>query len=356
MLYYLKNSKEGTYMKYSFRNDYSELCHPQLLEALNRASTEQNTGYGLDKHSDNAKKLIKEKLQSEDCDIHFVTGGTQANATVISHALRPFEAVLACSTGHINVHETGAIEATGHKVYTTPGYEGKLTPIDIETALKYHQDEHMVKIKMVYISQSTEVGTVYNVAELKALYESCKDNDLYLYIDGARLSSGLAASDVEFNMLKDLCDVMYIGGTKIGMLSGEGIVIFNDQLKQYFRYHIKNKGAMLAKGFVVGIQFEAAFTDNLYFKMGQHQNELARYLSDELKNLEIPLLSESSTNQIFPIFSKDVVEALKEIYEFEIWEPVGDKLAIRFVTSWFTSKEVCIELIKDIKLLIELIS
>lgn len=339
-------------MKYSFKNDYSELCHPELLAALQKASNEQNIGYGLDKHSDSAKKLIKEKLESDDCDIHFVTGGTQANASVISYILRPYEAVLSCSTGHINVHETGAIEATGHKVYTVPGVDGKLTPSDIESALKYHQDEHMVKIGMVYISQSTEVGTVYSAVELQALYEVCKDNDLYFYIDGARLSSGLAASDVEFNQLKDLCDVMYIGGTKIGMLSGEAIVIFHNHLKPFFRYHIKNKGAMLAKGYVVGIQFEAAFENDLYFKMGQHENELARYLSDELKKLSISFLSESPTNQIFPIFSKEQVEKLQQFYAFEIWEPVEDKIAIRFVTSWATTKEVCAELIEDIKALI----
>ncbi|MCM3389650.1 aminotransferase class I/II-fold pyridoxal phosphate-dependent enzyme [Ureibacillus chungkukjangi] len=339
-------------MKYSFKNDYSELCHPALLEALLKASTEQNTGYGLDKHTENAKYLIKDKLESDNCDIHFVTGGTQANASVISHILRPYEAVLACSSGHINVHETGAIEATGHKVYTAEGIDGKLTTADIEAALAYHQDEHMVKIGMVYISQSTEIGTVYSFAELKALYELCKEKQLYLYIDGARLSSGLAASDVEFNQLKELCDVMYIGGTKIGMLSGEAIVIFNDQLKSYFRYHIKNKGAMLAKGYVLGIQFEAAFNDNLYFEMGQHENELAHFLSNELKELGIPLLSESPTNQIFPIFTKEQVDELQKNYAFEIWEPVEDKIAIRFVTSWATTKEVCEELIEDIKVVI----
>lgn len=339
-------------MKYSFRNDYSELCHPDILEALREASNEQNSGYGLDQHTNNAKKLIKQKLECENCDIHFVTGGTQANATVISYILRPYEAVLACSTGHINVHETGAIEATGHKVFTLNGHDGKLTPTDILNALKIHQDEHMVKIAMVYISQSTEIGTVYSLEELKVLYECCKENHLYLFIDGARLSSGLAASDVPFNMFKDLCDVMYIGGTKIGMLYGEGIVIFNDNLKPNFRYHIKNKGAMLAKGFVVGIQFETAFQNNLYFQMGQHENELAHFLSSELKKLGVPLLSESPTNQIFPIFSKEVVEALNDLYDFERWEEVEDQLAIRFVTSWFTSKEVCIELIEDIKKLL----
>lgn len=340
-------------MKYSFRNDYSELCHPAILDALREASQEQNSGYGLDVHTANAKKLIQQKLESADCDIHFVTGGTQANATVISYLLRPYEAVLACSTGHINVHETGAIEATGHKVSTLPGHDGKLRPSDVFQALKIHQNEHMVKIGMVYISQSTEIGTVYSYEELKALYEYCKEENLYLFIDGARLSSGLAASDVPFNELKNLCDVMYIGGTKIGMLSGEAIVLFNDSLKPYFRYHIKNKGAMLAKGYVLGIQFETVFKDDLYFKMGQQQNELARYLNNELKALGVPLLSESPTNQIFPIFSKEQVKALNELYDFEIWEDVQeDQIAIRFVTSWFTSQEVCTELIEDIKTLV----
>ncbi len=309
-------------MKYSFRNDYSELCHPALLEALLQASNEQNNGYGLDKHSENAKRLIKQKLETEDCDIHFVTGGTQANATVISYILRPYEAVLACGTGHINVHETGAIEATGHKVYTEEGVDGKLTPDDIVHALKTHNDEHMVKIGMVYISQSTEIGTVYSYDELKAIYDCCLEHNLYLFIDGARLSSALAASDVSLNMFKDLCDCFYIGGTKIGMLSGEAIVLFNDRLKPYFRHHIKNKGAMLAKGYVVGIQFERAFQDDLYLQLGQHINNLASFLTNELKALNVPFFSESSTNQIFPMFSKEVVEELKELYDFEIWEEV----------------------------------
>lgn len=339
-------------MKYSFRNDYSELCHPQFLQALQQAGHEQNSGYGLDVHSKNAQKLIKQQLQCEGCDIHFVSGGTQANATVISYVLRPYEAVLACDTGHINVHETGAIEATGHKVFTLPSSDGKLTPQQIDEALTIHNNEHMVKIGMVFVSQSTEVGTVYSKEELSKLYETCKENGLIFFIDGARLSSGLNASDVQFNELQHLCDVMYIGGTKIGMLSGEAIVIFNSQLKLNFRYHIKNKGALLAKGFVVGIQFEEAFKDNLYFDMGQHENALAQFLTDELKKMGVPFLTESSTNQIFPIFSNDIVSKLHELYDFEIWEEVGDRICIRFVTSWFTKKAVCEQLIEDIKKLL----
>ncbi|SOC36380.1 threonine aldolase family protein [Ureibacillus acetophenoni] len=336
-------------MKYSFRNDYSELGHPALLEALLQASNEQNKGYGMDRHSENAKKLIKQKLETEDCDIHFVTGGTQANATIISYILRPFEAVLACSTAHINVYETGAIEATGHKVVTEEGVDGKLRPIDIEHALKAHYDEHMVKIGMVYISQSTELGTIYSYDEMKAIYNYCREHQLYLFIDGARLSSALAASDISLNMFKDLCDCFYIGGTKTGFLSGEAIVLFNDRLKPYFRHHIKNKGALLAKGYVVAIQFERAFQDDLYSTIGYHMNDLARFLTNELKDLNVPFFSESSTNQIFPIFSKEVVESLSELYDFEVWEEVPGGLAIRFVTSWATTKESCQELIEDIK-------
>lgn len=339
-------------MKYSFRNDYSELCHPTMLNALSLALKEQNNGYGLDSHSENAKKLIQQKLQTDHCDIHFVTGGTQANLSVISHVLRPYEAVLACETGHINVHETGAIEATGHKVYTVKGKDGKLFPKDVEKALQIHTDEHMVKIGMVYISQSTEIGTVYSFKELKQLYDYCKTHDLYLYIDGARLSSGLAASDVHISQLKDVCDCMYIGGTKIGMLSGEAIVIFNDKLKPYFRYHIKNRGALLAKGFVVGIQFEKAFQNDLYFQLGKQENEMAHYLKEQLTALGVQFLTDSKTNQIFPIFTKEQVESLKALYDFEIWEEVGENIAIRFVTSWATTKEVCDELINDIKQLL----
>ncbi|RKJ40648.1 threonine aldolase, partial [Butyricicoccus sp. 1XD8-22] len=189
-------------------------------------------------------------------------------------------------------------------------------------------------------------------SELKALYDYCQQHQLYLFIDGARLSSGLAASDVKLNMFKDLCDVMYIGGTKIGLMSGEGIVIFNDQLKPYFRYHIKSKGALLAKGYSIGIQFERAFQDDLYFKMGQHENALASLLTEELTMLGIKMLSESSTNQIFPIFKREHVEKLKEIYDFELWEDLGEEIVIRFVTSWATTKEACMELIEDIKKII----
>lgn len=340
-------------MKYSFRNDYSELCHPEMLKALTKAASEQNVGYGLDEHCVNAERLIKEKLQCDNCDIHFVTGGTQANLTVISHLLRPYEAVIACETGHIYVHETGAIEGTGHKVFPVKGHDGKLTPEDIEEVLQLHIDEHMVKIGMVYISQSTEIGTVYSYDELKTLYDYCKSHDLYLYIDGARLSSGLAASDVEFHQLKDLCDCFYIGGTKNGMLSGEAIVLFNDEIKPYFRYHIKNKGALLAKGYVVGIQFERAFQDDLYFQLGKHENELATYLHDELTKLGVEFSSASTTNQIFPIFTQEQVKALKENYDFEIWEDHDDTKVIRFVTSWFTTKEVCDELISDVAKIIK---
>lgn len=340
-------------MKYSFRNDYSELCHPAMLEALNFAMQEQNSGYGLDIHSENAKKLIQQRLQSSDCDIHFVTGGTQANLSIISHILRPFEAVLTCETGHIYVHETGAIEGTGHKVYPVQGKDGKIYPEDIEKIVKLHSNEHMVKIGMVYISQSTEIGTVYHYKELKQLYDTCKKYHLYLFIDGARLSSGLAASDVKFYQLKDLCDCMYIGGTKIGMLSGEAIVIFNEKLKPYFRYHLKNKGALLAKGFVIGIQFERAFQDDLYFQLGKQENEVASYLKEQLQNIGVQFLADSPTNQIFPIFTKEQVELLSTMYEFEIWEEVGENIAIRFVTSWATTKQICDELINDIKLILK---
>ena len=207
----------------------------------------------------------------------------------------------------------------------------------------------MVKIGMVFISQSTEMGTVYSKDELTELYRCCKKNQLYLYIDGARLSSGLAASDVNFEDLKDLCDVMYIGGTKIGLLLGEAIVIFHNQIKQHFRYHMKNRGAMLAKGAVLGIQFLAAFQNDLYFELGERENELARYLSDALKQLGVPLLVESVTNQIFPIFSQEQVKSLSELYEFEIWQPVGNQICIRLVTSWFTTKDVCTAFIEDLK-------
>lgn len=327
---------------YSFINDYSEGAHPRILEALIKTNLEQNTGYGEDIHSDKAKEYIREILSREDVDIHFIPGGTQTNLLVISSFLRPHECVIAADTGHINVHETGAIEATGHKVVTVTTKDGKLTPEAIKGALDYHSDEHMVKPKMVYISDTTELGTIYTKAELTAIHKVCKENGLYLFLDGARIASALTTQRNDL-MLKDiaqLVDVFYIGGTKNGALLGEALVICRDDLKEDFRYLIKQRGAMMAKGFVIGVQFEELFKDNLYFDLAKHANRMASQIADTLKKCNYSFYANPETNQLFPILPKEVFERLSKDFKFLLQIKLeGDLYVARFVTSWATTEE-----------------
>ena len=250
----------------NFKNDYCGIAHEKVLEKLLDNKKNTYVGYGMDEESNNAKKLIKDTFKLTNSEIHFVSGGTQANLLVISYFLRPYEGVICCDSGHINVHETAAIEATGHKIYVTPNVNGKILKEDVLKALRLNNNEHTVKLKMVYISNSSETGTIYKKKELEELYQVCKENDLLLFIDGARLASALTSkeNDIKIEEFSKLCDVFYIGGTKNGLLSGEAIVINNVEGETYFRHHIKNKGAMLAKGFVLGIQFEEIFKNNLF--------------------------------------------------------------------------------------------
>lgn len=240
---------------YSFRNDYSEGAYPEILKRLSEENKKQHLGYGEDEICKEAKKRVHQKLKNDECDIHFLVGGTQTNLTVISSALRPFEAVITVDSGHINVHETGAIEATGHKVIVVKGKDGKITPDGIHQAVKIHTDEHMVKPKMVYISNATEIGTIYTKKELEEIRKVCDEYKLYLFMDGARLGAALTSSenDLRFEDLCTYCDVFYIGGTKNGALFGEAIVIVSDKLKSDFRYMIKQRGGMLAKGWLIGV-------------------------------------------------------------------------------------------------------
>jgi len=327
---------------FSFKNDYSEGCHPRILEALARTNLEQTVGYGLDGHCANAAALIREAIGCENADIHFLVGGTQTNLTAISAFLRPHHCVLAAATGHVNVHETGAIEATGHKVVTRPTPDGKLTPALVQEMVDEHTDEHMVMPGLVYLSQSTELGTVYTKSELEAIYACCKKNALLLYVDGARLACALTsgACDVNLADLPALCDAFYIGGTKNGMLFGEALVIVNDALKADFRFFIKQRGGMLAKGRLLGIQFEELFRDDLYFQLGRHANELAQKLQAGLEAKGYPLLQRSPTNQVFPILTQEQYERLSSIALFETWSTLPDgRKAIRLVTSWATTQE-----------------
>jgi threonine aldolase len=336
--------------KYSFKNDYSELVHPQVLEVLSAIGNAQFDGYGLDEFSIMAGELIKIKFAMPSADVHFISGGTQANLVVISSALRPHEAVIACESGHIFVHEAGAIEATGYKICTAKGNKGKLSASDIETVFNFHSDEHMVKPRLVYISQSTEVGSVYTKAELKAISEFCRKRNSFLYLDGARLGAGLNshACDLTYSDLADLVDAFYIGGTKNGALFGEAVVICRDELKADFRFYLKQKGALIAKGASVSLQFKALFEDGLYDRLAKHANYSALKLANGIKALGYEFLLEAETNQIFPIFHTETTEKLHSLYDFYDWQKVSDKTAVRLVTSWATPENMIDEFINDL--------
>ncbi|NLL47524.1 MAG: aminotransferase class I/II-fold pyridoxal phosphate-dependent enzyme [Firmicutes bacterium] len=338
--------------KYSFRNDYSEGAHPQILKALVETNLEQTVGYGEDRFCLEAAELIKGKLGRDDVDIHLIPGGTQTNLIAISAFLRPHEAVIAPLTGHIEVHETGAIEATGHKIITMEGRDGKLSPSDIEQAVDAHTDEHMVKPRLVYISNATEVGSIYTKAELEALSSACRQRKLLLFMDGARLGSALTSreNDLTLSEIANLVDAFYIGGTKNGALIGEALVICTDHLKEDFRFHIKQKGALLAKGRLLGIQFRELFRDNLFFDLAEHANTMAEKIQDALLSRNCPLLLHSPSNQIFPVLPNRVMERLAEDYSFEIQKKVdADHTMIRLVTSWATREDAVDEFIADLK-------
>lgn len=333
---------------YSFLNDYSEGASPEIMKALMESNYEQTTGYGTDEYCQEAREIIKSKVGNKEVEVHFLVGGTQTNQTSISAFLRPYQAVIAAATGHINVHETGAIEATGHKVVVADSVDGKLTPQTVLKAVKIHTDEHMVQPKMVYISNSTEIGTVYTKAELEALYKCCKENDLYLFMDGARLASALMseACDLTLEDLPKLTDAFYIGGTKNGALFGEALVIVKDSLKADFRYMIKRHGGMFAKGRLLGIQFAEFFKDDLYFRNAKHANEMAALLKKGMQEKGYKFASDSYTNLQFPIMSKADIERLSKDFLFEVEEPDKEESPTRFVTSWATTKEGVEEFLK----------
>lgn len=336
----------------SFTNDYSEGAHPRVLELLMKSNLEQNSGYGEDVHSDRAKQYIKKELKREDVDIHFIPGGTQTNLLVISSFLRPHQCVIAADTGHINVHETGAVEATGHKVVTVPTSDGKLTTAAIISILENHSGEHMVQPKMVYLSDSTELGTIYTKAELTAIYDLCREKGLLLFLDGARVASALTCetNDLTLSDIARLTDVFYIGGTKNGALLGEALVICREELKEDFRYLIKQRGAMMAKGFVIGIQFEALFTEGLYYELGRHANLMAKKITDTLISCGYDFYAPVCSNQLFPILSNDKIKQLSNKAAFLIQAKIDEEhSAIRLVTSWATTEESVGTLINAIK-------
>ncbi|MVX62647.1 threonine aldolase [Clostridium chromiireducens] len=337
---------------YSFKNDYSEGAHSRILNSLVETNFEQTDGYSTDHHTDNAIDLLKKKIDREDVDIHLLVGGTQVNLTAISAFLRPHQASIGADTSHINCHETGAIEATGHKVITMKTDDGKLTPDLIQRVVDVHDNEHMVQPKLVYISDSTELGTLYTKSELEEIHNCCKKNNLLLYLDGARIGSALAAegNDLTLSDIARLVDAFYIGGTKNGALFGEALVICNNILKEDFRYFIKQKGGLLAKGRLLGIQFEELFKDDLYFELARHANRMAILLKNALKEKGYEFLTDSYTNQQFPILPNDLIKKISEKYSFNVERIIDqNNTAIRLVTSWATKKENVIEFIEYLK-------
>ena len=336
---------------YNFASDYLEGAHPKVMEALNQTNFVQTVGYGEDEYCQKAKDKIKKILNNENVDIHFLVGGTQTNMIMISSALKDYQAVIAVDSGHINVHETGAVEFTGHKVLTKPHQEGKINCAMIEEIVSGHTDEHMVQPKMVYISQTTEYGTYYTLDELKEIYQCCQKHHLYLFIDGARLGSALVLNDAPtLQEMAMYSDAFYIGGTKMGALFGECLVIISDELKTDFRYHIKQKGAMLAKGRLLGVQFNALFENDLYEHIGEPAIAAADKIREGLKENGIELYLDAPTNQVFCVVENAFMEKLAQKVEFSFWEKKDENhTVIRFATSWATTMEDVDELIKWIK-------
>ena len=325
--------------------DYAEGAHPNIIKKLTETNLLQTVGYGEDEICAEAKKFIKKHLKNENVDIHFLIGGTSTNQIVIASCLRPFEGVLTVETGHINCHETGAIEATGHKVISLTK-ELKVNPEILEKFCVEQENnpnrEHVVQGKMVYLSFPTEYGILYTKKELEEIYKICKKYDLYFFIDGARLAFALACSDqtnIKIEDLPNLCDVMYIGGTKCGALFGEAVVIMNDEIKKNFRYHIKQRGAMMAKGRMLGIQFYELFKDNLYLEIGKKAVDLAIYVKEELKKKGVKLFIDSFTNQQFIILSKEKYDEISKKFELSFWEENEQGIVARVCTSWATTKE-----------------
>ena len=339
---------------YRFQCDYTEGAHPAIMQRMVETNMEQTDGYGLDPYCDSARQKIKDLCECQDADVHFLVGGTQTNTTVISAALRPYQGAVAAVSGHINVHETGAIEATGHKVLPLPSGDGKISAVQVDEMCHAHftdgSQEHMVQPGMVYISHPTENGTLYTKKELMDLYEVCKKYDMLLFLDGARLGYGLMAetNDITLTDLAKYTDVFYIGGTKVGALCGEAVV-FTKKAPKHFMTMVKQQGALLAKGRLLGIQFDTLFTDDLYTKISKNAIETAMKLKKALQEKGYQLYLDSPTNQQFVVLENKKKEELGKKVQFDFWEKYDeDHTVIRFATSWGTKME-------DIDALIELL-
>ena len=339
-----------------FHNDYNEACHPAVLEKIQQNMGKQMGGYSEDTACEHAAAMIRSACGDDSLAVHFLVGGTQTNLIVIAAALRPHQAALGADTAHINVHETGAIEATGHKVIGLPTTDGKICGDQIRKTLQAHYAdaafEHTPQPKLVYISNPTELGTIYSLAELEDIHAACKEYNLYLFVDGARLGYGLAAegNNLTFADLARLTDVFYIGGTKVGAMFGEAVVISNPAQAQDFRYIMKQRGAMLAKGWLLGLQYEALMDDDLYLKIAARADKMADKLRATLAELGYPLLVEGVTNQVFPILPDSLLDVLKSDFTFsEQMRVDAEHRAVRFCTSWATSEEAISALCEALK-------
>lgn len=341
-----------------FNCDYSEGAHPRILEKLVQTNFEQTSGYGNDPYCRQAADLLKKHCQTPDAEVYFLSGGTQTNLTVLAAMLRPYQCVIAPDSGHINVHETGAIETTGHRILTAPNQNGKITAEQIARLCQEHwQDENpefAPQPKAVYLSFPTEMGTLYSKKEMESIRRVCDEHHLFLFVDGARLGYGLTApeNDISLSELAACCDAFYIGGTKMGALLGEAVVIVNPKLQRDFRYLMKQRGAMLAKGRVLGLQFLALFEDNLYFTLGHHANKMASLIRQACQEAGIQFLSHSPTNQLFVLMPDSLLQRLEETYLFM---HVADNAAkpgytpLRICTSWATREDDVAQLCADIK-------
>lgn len=326
---------------YSFVNDYSEGACKEVMENLAKTNYLQTPGYGDDEFCTHAQDMIRNIIGNNNADVHFIPGGTPANVLAIT-LLKSYEAVIAADNGHINTHETGAVEATGHKILQVRGLNGKVTPKEIEDVVLDHTDEHVTLPKMVFISNSSEFGTIYSKQELTDISNMCKKYNLYLYMDGARLGSALMSkeNDLTLKDIAELVDIFYIGGTKNGTLLGEAMVIINDDLKPNFRFLIKQHGSMLAKARIIGIEFITLFENNLYFRLAENANNMAQQLNELFKSNGIKMFIESSTNQIFPILDNELIAKLRTKYLLGDWCKYDDAhTVLRFVCSWNTKQE-----------------
>ncbi len=328
-----------------FRSDYSQGAHPHILDALIRTNEEHTDGYALDAHSEHAAQMIKDMIGRQDCEVYMMVGGTPTNIITTAAALKPWEAAVAPRTAHIYTHECGALEATGHRVITMDGVDGKLTPELIDKAWLEYEDDHTVIPRLAYISHTTETGTVYTKAELQALRKCCDEHDMLLYLDGARLGAGLTCEDTDLTIrdIAQLTDAFYIGGTKNGLLLGEAVVIFNDYMNDHYRWMIKQKNGMLAKGRLIGVQFEALLEggeDSVFYQIGRHENAMAKKLREGIEAAGYSFDGNSRTNQLFPILPEPLVRELEKDFFFYDWAPAENGCrVIRLVTSWGTTED-----------------